>query len=96
MTYHIDTEQWARHGTRLACGHLEMRARITVHFAEPDLNPKLLSRTVIGHIVVDHERVTRIFPDSRGHVDIPPIWEVADSRIEGAMVALGKPVNEPR
>ena len=38
-TYAPDAEQFVLHGERLAKGHAELCARITLRFAEPDLHP---------------------------------------------------------
>jgi len=58
-TYDTHAEQYELHGQRLARGHDEMRDRMQARFAEPDLHAQLLSRTVMGAVVVDHERITR-------------------------------------
>ena len=90
-TYHPEAEQFALHGERLARGHAEMLARIQIRFAEPDLHAQLLSRTVMGNVVVDHERITRNFPEGRGHVEMLCIYEVAGGVIAKATFALGIP-----
>jgi len=62
-TYAPDAEQFALHGERLAAGRDEIGARILSQFAEPDLHATLLSRTAMGAFVIDHELVTRNFPE---------------------------------
>jgi hypothetical protein len=52
-TYAPDAEQYTLHGERLAHGHQQLKARILLRFAEPDLHARLLSRIVMGHVVVD-------------------------------------------
>ena len=52
-TYAVDAEQYTLHGERLAIGHAEMRPRYLARFTEPDLNARLISRTVMGNVVVD-------------------------------------------
>lgn len=81
----------ALHGPMLAAGHAEMRQMMTPRFAEPDLRAELLARTVMGEVVVDHERITRNFPDGIGHVEMLCIYEVRNGRIEAATFATGVP-----
>lgn len=52
-TYAPDAEQYVLHGERLAQGHAQMRERFLTRFFEPDLHARLLSRTVVGAMVVD-------------------------------------------
>ena len=53
---------------------------------EPNLHARLLQRVVMGNIVIDHERVTRTFPEGPGSIDLVAIYEVADGRIVSASV----------
>jgi len=91
-TYAPDAEQFELHGARLARGHDEIRARIAARFQEPDLHAELLKRVVMGPIVVDHERVTRNYPEGKGTVELLCIYEVRDGRIQRASFAFGTPV----
>lgn len=91
-TYAPDAEQWALGGERLARGHAEMRPRFAARFAEPDLHAKLLSRTAMGGIVVDHERITRNFPEGRGTLEMLCIYEVSGGLIRRATFAIGDKV----
>ena len=88
-TYNAEAEQYELHGQRLARGHEEMRARMQARFAEPDLHAQLLSRTVMGAVVVDHERITRTFLEGRGTIEMLCIYEVSGSCIKKATFALG-------
>src|SRR5436190_8323985 len=81
-TYDAEAEQYELHGQRLASGHAEMRARIQARFAEPDLHAHLLSRTVMGAVVVDHERITRNFPEGKGTIEMLCVYEVSGSCIK--------------
>lgn len=89
-TYAVDAQQFELHGALLASGHAEMRARMAARFNEPDLRASLLSRAIMGNIVVDHERITRNFPEGRGTVEMLCIYEVAEGAIRKATFALGK------
>ena len=88
-TYEPEAEQYELHGPRLAQGHAEMRARMLARFAEPDLHAALLSRTVMGNVVVDHERITRNFPEGKGSIEMLGVYEVRGSRISKATFCLG-------
>jgi len=89
-TYADDAEQFTLHGERLARGREELRARFLTRFAEPDLHARLLSRTVVGSVVVDQELVTRNFPEGLGTVELLCIYEVAHGRIQKASFAMGE------
>jgi putative hydrolase of HD superfamily len=91
-TYAPDAEQFVLHGERLARGHDDMRRRIEVRFAEPGLHARLVSRTVMGSIVVDLEEVTRHFPEGPGTMTMLCIYEVVDGPIARASFAMGAPV----
>ncbi|WP_109126642.1 nuclear transport factor 2 family protein [Dyella sp. C11] len=92
-TYAPDAEQHVLHGERLARGQDELRQRILVRFAEPDLHARLVSRTVMGALVVDLEEITRNFPEGRGTVEMLCIYEVAQGRIVRASFATGQIVS---
>jgi len=95
-TYATDAEQYTLHGERLARGHAELRERIAVRFAEPDLHARLLNRTVLGNIVVDLELITRNFPEGRGTVEMLCVYEVVDGLIQKASFAIGTPKLDAR
>lgn len=87
--YAPDAEQFALHGERLAKGHGEIRPRYEARFTEPDLQARLLSRTVMGNIVTDLEVITRNFPEGVGTLEMLCIYEVVDGRIQRASFAPG-------
>lgn len=91
-TYAADAQQFELHKGLLASGHAELRSRIAARFTEPDLKATLLSRVVMGNIVVDQERITRTFPEGRGTVEMLCIYEVIDGAIRKATFALGNKV----
>lgn len=53
---------------------------------------RLLSRTVMGAVGVDHECITRNFPEDRGTLEMLCIHEVAQGRIQTACLASAAPV----
>ena len=67
-----------------------MRARFLIRFAEPDLHARLLSRTVMGNVVVDLELITRNFPEGVGTVEMLCIYEVADGLIQKVSFVMGE------
>ena len=89
-TYAPDAEQFNLHGERLVQGHDALRERIVMRFQEPDLHARLLSRTVIGNVVVDAEEVMRNFPEGLGTIEMLCVYEVVAGRIAKASFALGK------
>ncbi|WP_180127710.1 nuclear transport factor 2 family protein [Rhodoferax sp. BLA1] len=89
-TYAMDAEQYTLHGERLAKGHEDMRASFLTRFAEPDLHARLLSRTVLGQIVVDLELITRNFPEGPGTFEMLCVYEVKDGLIQKVSFATGE------
>lgn len=89
-TYAPDAEQYQLHGSLLARGHEQMRARYLARFDEPDLHARLLSRTVMDNVVVDFEIITRNFPNGVGTLEMMCIYEVADRLIRKASFAAGR------
>ncbi len=69
----------------------EIRERHVERFKEPNLHGKLLHRTVMGETVVDHETVTRSFPDGPGELDVICIYEVVDGKIAKAWFKTSTP-----
>ena len=88
-TYSPDAEQYELHGQRLTAGHAEIRMRTEPRFSEPSLHAKLLSRVVSGSFVVDHELITRDFPEGKGTVEVLCVYEVANGAIIKASFAYG-------
>lgn len=92
LTYAPDAEQYVLHGELLARGRDAMRERFALRFQEPDLHARLLSRTVLGPVVVDLECITRNFPEGKGSIEMLCIYEVADGLIQKASFATGAKV----
>ncbi|RZJ15185.1 MAG: steroid delta-isomerase [Acidovorax sp.] len=89
-TYAPDAQQHVLHGELLAQGHAALRPRFLARFAEPDLQARLLSRTVMGSVVVDFELITRNFPEGLGTLEMLCVYEVASGRIQRASFATGE------
>jgi putative hydrolase of HD superfamily len=89
-TYAPDAQQFTLHGDRLAMGREEIGVRIVSRFAEPELHAKVLARSVMGSFVVDHELITRNFPEGKGTIEMLCVYEVVDGYIQRASFALGE------
>lgn len=88
-TYAPDARQYEYPATLLASGADEMRPRFMTRFQEPDLHARLVQRVVMGKLVIDHEVVTRNFPEGKGELELVAIYEVVDGRIRSQVVQLG-------
>ena len=89
-TYKEDAEQYLLHGGLLASGHAEVRKRMVERFNDPVLHAELVSRTVMDSIVVDHEFVTRTFPEGQETIEMICLYEVNAGRITKATFAIGQ------
>jgi hypothetical protein len=87
-TYAPDARQYEHPGKLLATGAAEMRERMALRFQEPNLHARLLQRVVMGNIVIDHEEVSRTFPEGSGRVDMVAIYEIVDGKIQSASVQV--------
>ena len=73
----------------LAKGIPQVRERYAVRFTDPNLHAEILQRTVMGSVVVDHERITRTFPEGTGTSEAVAIYEVVGGRIAREWLILG-------
>ncbi|UIY45268.1 nuclear transport factor 2 family protein [Methylobacterium radiotolerans] len=85
-----DCEYYAFPATLLARGTAAIRERHVERFQEPDLHGKLLTRIVVGNVVVDHETVQRNFPEGRGEVDVICTYEIERGKIAKAWFKMGE------
>ncbi|AZC39635.1 nuclear transport factor 2 family protein [Pseudomonas chlororaphis] len=88
-TYAEDACQYGHPATLLASGHAEIRARAVERFQESNLHARLLSRAVMGQVVIDHEMVTRTFAEGPGTLETVAIYEVEAGRIKTASFTTG-------
>ena len=86
-----DCRYWAFPDTLLAEGAEAIRARHVERFRESNLHGRLLSRSVVGDLVIDHETVTRTFPEGDGEIDVVCLYRVGDGLIAEAWVKAGAP-----
>ncbi len=82
--YAEDAQMFEHPSKLLASGSAELRERFVARFKEPALHALLHQRIVMGNIVVDHEEVTRNFPEGRGRIELVMIYEVQNGRIAKA------------
>ncbi len=79
--YADDAQLFEHPNTLVASGSAALRERFSVRFREPNLHAALLQRTVAGAFVIDHERVTRTFPEGPGELEVVMIYEVRAGQI---------------
>jgi hypothetical protein len=90
LAVYADDAQLFEHPAKLvARGSAELRQRFTQRFQEPNLHAALLHRIVAGSMVVDHEKVTRTFPEGAGQIELVMIYEVKEGRIAKAWTIAG-------
>jgi hypothetical protein len=95
-TYAEDAEQFEYPEKRIARGVGELRDRFAQRFQEPNLRADLLSRIVMENTVIDHERVTRTFPEGPGSVELIAIYEISGGKIAKATFKFGEKRPGPR
>ena len=88
-TYADDARQYEHPATLMASGADQIRERMALRFQEPQLHARLVQRVVMGDMVIDHEVVTRNFPEGVGTVELVAIYEVSGGKIQTAVVKLG-------
>ena len=88
--YGGDARLFEHPATPLVSGAPALRERFTLRFQEPNLHAELLRRMVLGNFVVDHELVTRTFPEGPGTVELIVTYEVKEGRIINAWFLSGR------
>ena len=88
-TYTNDAQTFEHPSKLLASGSVQLRERFRVRFQEPNLHAALIKRVVMGNIVVDHEKVTRTFPEGPGTLELLMICDVQNGRIAKAWSIVG-------
>jgi hypothetical protein len=87
--YAADAQMFEHPAKLLASGSATLRERFLARFKEPNLYAQLLQRVVMENTVIDHERVTRTFPEGPGCVELVMIYEIRDGKIAKAWVIAG-------
>jgi hypothetical protein len=88
-TYTNDAQLFEHPAKLLASGSAQLRERYTARFKEPNLHAVIVERIVMGNIVVDHEKVTRTFPEGSGVLEAVAIYQVESGRIAKAWLLFG-------
>ena len=88
-TYADDAQQFEYPSTLLASGKAQLRERMATRLREPNLHARLIQRIVMGQTVIDHEEVTRTFPEGTGKVGLVAVYDVRDGRIATARFLFG-------
>ena len=89
-TYAEDVQQFEYPDTLLCTGAAQLRERMAARLSDPRLHAQLINRITMGQTVIDHEEVTRTFPDGVGKIELVAIYEVRDSKISTARFISGK------
>ena len=89
-TYADNVEHFEFPSTLVASSAAEVRERLMVRLQEPNLNARLLGRTALGNLVIDHERVTRDFPEGLGTNELIAMYEVQGEKITRAWFKFGE------
>ena len=97
-TYSEDAEQFLLHTGELAKRHEAIRKRMEGRFNDRQLHVELINRISMENVVVDHELVTRTFPDGLNEIEMICIYEVAAGKIVKATFAIGqaRPIRRPK
>jgi hypothetical protein len=88
-TYAEDAQQFEHPGKLVASGNAQIRERMAVRFQELNLHARLIKRAVMGNVVIDHEDVTRTFPEGTGRVELVAIYAVREGKIRTASIVVG-------
>ena len=88
-TFADDVEAFEYPNTLLFSSIEKMRQRLTLRLQEPNLHAQLLNRIVMGNLVIDHETVTRTFPEGAGQLETIVIYEVRDGKIAKNWFVVG-------
>jgi hypothetical protein len=95
-TYRDDAQLFEFPDKLLARGSVELRKRYEERFKEAGLHADILKRIVVGNIVVDHERVRRLFAEGPGTLEAIAIYQVEDGKIATAWLRPGeRKLNRP-
>ena len=88
-TYAEDAQLFEHPSRLLASGEAQIRERYAARFAEPNLHAVVVKRIVMGSIVIDHERITRTFPEGTGVQDAIAMYEVQGTLITRVWFIFG-------
>jgi hypothetical protein len=85
-----DIQMFEHPSTLLVSGLDAVRERYSTRFKEPNLHAHLVKRMVMGNTVIDHEKITRTFPEGAGTLEMIMIYEVENQRIKRSWSIIGE------
>ena len=88
-TYAEDAQLFEHPSRLLASGEAQIRERYAARFAEPNLHAVVIKRMVMGNFVIDHERITRTYPEGTGVQDAIAMYEVQGALITRVWFIFG-------
>ena len=88
-TYAADAQIFEHPSKLVGSGAAALRERFAARFKESNLHAHLRNRIVMGNTVVDHELVTRTFPEGTGTLECVMIYEIQNGRIARAWSIAG-------
>ena len=93
--YSADILHFAFPSTLVASGAAQVREHLRVRLQEPDLHARLVSRMVMGNLVIDQEVITRNFPETDagaqiGNIELIAMYEAQGVRIVRAWFRFGQ------
>ena len=95
-TYAKDAHEFEFPGRLLASGHTQIRARVERMLADPLFRVRLVQRSVMGNVVVDHQDVDRTLPDGPGQTELVAIYVVDRGLIRTVSFLFGADVLQAR
>jgi len=95
-TYSADAQLFEHPSKLLASGLAQLRERYIARFKEPNLHAVIAKRIVMGNVVIDHEKVTRTFPEGTGKLEAVAIYEVQNGKIVKTWLLLGRKTLDSR
>ena len=95
-TYAEDAQLFEHPSKLLASGGTQLRERYAARFAEPNLQAVVTQRIVMGNFVIDHETVTRTFPEGTGTQEAIAMYEVQGTRIVRVWFIFGAKTLDPK
>jgi hypothetical protein len=97
LATYADDAQLFEHPSKLLAGGLaQLRERYAARFAEPNLHAVVVKRIVMGDYVIDHETVTRTFPEGTGTQDAIAMYEVQGMHITRVWFVFGARTLDPK
>ena len=89
-TYADDAQLFEFPDKLLARGTAQFRERYAQRFTEPRLHAEIVKRIVLGNMVIDHERVHRMFPEGPGLLEAIAIYQVDNGKITKVWLRFGQ------